>query len=107
MNVRAKFRCDAITHLNMQIWDNDARQTITRPARSIRFTPVFPGSDKSHENAKFWAATPSGTIEIQCVNADAVEGFEVGKEYYVDFTPADRPSAPHTLVEGEAEQGHA
>lgn len=45
--------------------------------------PVQGGSD---ENKAFWQWTPSGSIELNLSNPDAV--FEFG-EYYVDFTKAE------------------
>lgn len=42
----------------------------------------------SEENNEFWKWTPSGKIELNCINDDAVKQFEPGKEYYVDFTQA-------------------
>lgn len=45
-------------------------------------TPVGSGSE---ENKKFFAATPSGKLEVSSVVPDA---FEVGKEYYIDISPA-------------------
>lgn len=44
--------------------------------------------DDSPENAAFWAATPMGTCQLTISNPDAAETFELGKHYYVDFTPA-------------------
>jgi hypothetical protein len=73
MSVRAKFVVDSISK--------------TRYGHhSIKLSPVSGGSE---ENKTFWKYTPSGNIEFQCVNDDAVNQFEVGKEYYVDFTPAE------------------
>jgi len=48
-------------------------------------SPVTGGSE---ENKTFWQYTPSGSISFSCINTAAVEQFEVGKEYYVDFNPA-------------------
>jgi hypothetical protein len=53
---------------------------------TIVMSPVSGGSE---ENKAFWAATPGGKIEFNCVNDKAIEQFEVGKEYYVDFTPTE------------------
>lgn len=50
---------------------------------SATLQPVTGGSP---ENEKFYAATPGGKIELGTVRGDH---FEVGKTYYVDFTPAD------------------
>lgn len=52
---------------------------------SIVLTPVSNGSE---ENKAFWAATPGGKIEFNCINDNAINQFEVGKEFYVDFTLA-------------------
>ena len=50
-------------------------------------TPVY-SSDPNHENKAFWDATPSGSITLWINNPAGFATFEVGKEYYVDFTPA-------------------
>ena len=52
---------------------------------SLEFSAVY---SNSPENRKFWNATPSGKIEINIVNPEAVKEFDLGKEYYVDFTTA-------------------
>lgn len=40
----------------------------------------------SPENEVFYKYTPYGEIKIGILNPNAFERFEVGKEYYVDFT---------------------
>jgi hypothetical protein len=40
------------------------------------------------ENDLFFAATPGGTLQLYTVNQAAWEQFEVGQEFYLDFTPA-------------------
>lgn len=55
------------------------------PTHAISLVPVTSGSE---ENKQFWKYTPTGKIEMQTLNAEAAEAFEVGKEYYVTFTPA-------------------
>lgn len=42
----------------------------------------------SAETESFFAATPHGAISLGVVRPEAGDAFEVGKEYYVDFTPA-------------------
>ena len=70
MTVRAKF------------YVYEIRQT---PGQAtITLNPVCRGED----NKRWAAATPSGKIEMTILNKLAVEEFEVGKEYYIDFTPA-------------------
>lgn len=45
--------------------------------------------DPESENGQFFKWTPVGQISLQIVNPDAAKAFEVGKEYYVDFTIAE------------------
>lgn len=52
----------------------------------IEMAPVY-SDDPDHPNRAFWEATPNGKIEMQINNPSALEQFEVGKEYYVDFLP--------------------
>jgi len=52
----------------------------------VRLSPVISGSE---ENKLFWKYTPAGTIEMQTTNAEAAAQFELGKAYYVDFTPEE------------------
>lgn len=54
----------------------------------INFAPVYSGSE---ENKEFFKATPGGEIRLFVVNAAAMEQFELGQEYYIDFTPAPKP----------------
>lgn len=53
----------------------------------IEMSPVY-SNDPEHPNRAFWEATPNGRIEMQINNPSAIQNFEVGKEYYVDFVPA-------------------
>ncbi|MDF2649570.1 MAG: hypothetical protein K0Q73_5375 [Paenibacillus sp.] len=82
MSVRAKFFVSekATTAYN---GSGDAAVLASR----IILSPVLGGG--SDENKKFFKATPSGKIELQIVNQDAGEALEIGKEYFVDFTPAE------------------
>lgn len=57
---------------------------LTGETAQIILEPVIDGSP---ENESFYKWTPSGKIDLACVNPDATNQFEVGKEYYVDFTP--------------------
>lgn len=42
-------------------------------------------ASRGEENKVWAAATPSGTIKMNVLNALAVEAFEIGKEYKVTF----------------------
>lgn len=70
-NVRAKFRVEEKT-------ENSSGNT-------IRLVPVIGGSP---ENERFYKYTPAGAISLSTINNEAARAFEVGKEYYVDFSPA-------------------
>ena len=67
--VRCKFKCHSVY-----------------PNGVVNLYPVHSGSE---ENKTFWDATPAGTICLTITNPAARDRFEAGKEYYVDFTPAE------------------
>lgn len=77
--VRAKFQCLEIKNHHVQ---GGADQVLAE----VRLTPVYGGSE---ENKSWSRYTPSGEIKMSITNPDAIAKFELGKEYYVDFTPVD------------------
>jgi hypothetical protein len=91
--VRAKFKVDRIERILSNV-PTDQRDDNNRviyaegEVRTVHMSPVYGNGDPSHENTKFWQASPSGMLQIGCANLKAAEAFELGKEYYVDFTPA-------------------
>ena len=74
MSTRAKFTCVSVT--KSKHW-NQAEHEFNYAAK---FNVVMGNSE---ENKKFFAATPSGTIEISTIVSDE---FEPGKDYFIDFT---------------------
>lgn len=70
MKVRAKFVCSFVDPTN----------------KTVYLGPVYSGSD---ENKRFFAATPGGQIMLHVLNDSAAAAFQQGKEYYIDFTPAE------------------
>lgn len=81
MPVRAKFKVNEITSRDY--------------GTTVKLNPVY-STDPNHENKSFADATPSGDITLQINKGrPAANAFELGKEYYVDFTPAETP-APAT-----------
>jgi hypothetical protein len=55
---------------------------------SVGLSAVY-SSDPASENKAFTDATPSGQISIVIApGKPALEAFEMGQEFYVDFTPA-------------------
>lgn len=55
-------------------------------AGRITLNPVTSGSK---ENEEFYKYTPGGQIVLDTINEEAIKGFEIGMEYYVDFTKAE------------------
>ncbi len=84
MSVRAKFKVDSkVEHFY-------SGQVMV----SVNMTPVGPKwidgvTIPDHENSKFWSASPSGEFKLGTVNKDAAAELELGKEYYLDISPAE------------------
>jgi len=70
--VRCKFKCTSKT-------EKEAGFAIT-------LEPVTHGSP---ENESFFKWTPWGKMEVGTINAEAAAQFDVGKEYYIDISPAE------------------
>ena len=76
--VRTKFRCTGISH----IFTGAADQS----AATVVLVPVW---EQDGVNRKWSKATPSGKHEMLITEPGCVEQFELGRDYYLDFTPAD------------------
>lgn len=74
--VRAKFACVA----------KEATLSGGEELTTVKLSPVY---GDSPENKEFFRYTPSGRVELGTINKAAADGFELGKAYYVDFTPAE------------------
>jgi hypothetical protein len=74
--VRGKFQLSQITQTN---WGGDGRILIFQ----AQYDPDLP------EDQSYSKATPTGRIEMQVDNPAALKQFELGKAYYLDFTPAE------------------
>jgi len=85
MSVRAKFKVQRIERAS---WGPG------KEIQNITLAPVYGNGDPEHENTQFYAATPSGQIVLGTVNAEAAKAFDIDKEFYVDFTPADQAAEP-------------
>lgn len=72
---RAKFKCNSVT-----------KQTGWGEHEFLYSAKFGVVNGNSEENKSFFASTPSGMIEIATVKEDH---FEVGKEYFIDFTKAE------------------
>ena len=71
MSVRAKFK----------VWSKEANGD----GFEVQLHPVVGGSA---ENDRFYKYTPSGHVVLGTINPEAAEQFEVGDQFYVDFTKA-------------------
>lgn len=71
---RAKFRCVS------------KEGGVENPEGEVVLEAVVGGSP---ENDQFFNYTPYGQLRMGTVNAAAFAVFEVGKEYFLDFTPAE------------------
>lgn len=89
MKTRAKFRVQNIMASLQSIHIKDDKgvlQWSTAKVETVTLTPVVGGSP---ENDKFYASTPSGEIKIGIISGEVAEFFELGKDFYVDFTPVE------------------
>ena len=81
--VRAKFH---VTSIEASLSGNTEMKT-------VKLSPVCSGSE---ENKQFFKWTPSGRIELGVLNGDAAKAFNLGQEFFVDFTPAQPATTPAT-----------
>lgn len=75
MSVRAKFKCSSIT-----IFEGESRE--------YSFSAVY-GKDGT-DNAQWSKWTPNGNLKMTINNPACFDKFEVGEEYYLDFTKAEK-----------------
>lgn len=76
MSVRAKFQVSSIKSF---AWHPTAKEITLAP----QYDPAIP------EDQRFAKATPSGSLTMQVDNPAAAEQFELGKFFYLDFTPVE------------------
>ena len=92
MTVRCKYKVDSIERImssKIKIkLDGSYGAYVPAEMRTVKMSPVYGNGDPNHENTKLWTASPSGRFELGTINLDAAEQFELGKEYYIDITPA-------------------
>jgi hypothetical protein len=90
MTLRAKFKVDRIERTlgSAPVTDLEGKTAWKQSEmRTLLLTPVYGNGDPSHENTKFWNATPSGQFQMNTVNLAAVDCLELGQEVYLDITP--------------------
>jgi len=94
MAVRAKFkvqRIEATIGSRVSGRKDERGRDIYEPCelRTVVMAPVFGNGDPEHENTKFCQASPSGEVRLGTINPAAWEQFDLGAEYYIDFTRAE------------------
>jgi hypothetical protein len=78
MTVRCKVVCAGKNHLHVGAPDAVACE--------ITLRPVW-GDGKGNET---WSkATPQGEFKMMITNPAAIDQFDLGKSYFVDFSPAE------------------
>ncbi|MEL6259274.1 MAG: hypothetical protein AAFQ67_09475 [Pseudomonadota bacterium] len=77
--VRAKFRVMAINPTPNSDPKDLSAQVILNPVMD----------DGREDNATWSKYTPGGEISLWITNPAAIEAFELGRAYFIDFTPAD------------------
>lgn len=92
MKVRAKFKIQKLSIMSANVSLGTDEKGVRKYGEGRLYTisasPVYGNGDPTHENTKFWEATPNGSLELGMVNEETAKLFEIGKEYYLDFTPA-------------------
>lgn len=78
VQVRAKFRC-----MNVEQKPNGNPDQVYI---EVRFIPVW---EQDGVNKQWSMATPSGELKMAITNPAATDWFEMGKEYFLDITPAE------------------
>lgn len=89
--MRCKFTLNSITRRTgsvPKVGDDGKVGYVPGETWSLEFSPVYGNGDPNHENTKFWQASPSGQFTLGTVNKAAVDSLELGREYYLDITPA-------------------
>lgn len=83
-SIRAKFKVNSITRTAG--WNG------VKELHTIKLSPVI---GDTPENKSFYGSTPSGNIDLSVVHAAIGNQFDIGQEFFVDFTPAPT-AAPST-----------
>lgn len=78
--VRAKFYCKSINHIH-----NDSPEQV---CAEVKLAPVYASGNEDDPNAVWSKYTPQGEVYMVITNPAAIDAFDLGKEYFVDFTPA-------------------
>jgi len=78
MNVRAKFK---VTEAELVKYYSDNK------ILQLKMDVVYNDGDPA--NAQWSKATPSGSLWMNVTNPDVFDSFQLGKFYYLDFSPVE------------------
>lgn len=81
---RAKFK--VLQVVKREQWVNSGSTGSHEIGYEIEMYPVISGSP---ENEQFYKLTPGGNMKLTVLSEETANQFEIGKEYYVDFTKAE------------------
>ena len=84
--VRCKVSCTGNDTRVEKAYDEKTSKHYDKTVANLTFVPVYAGSE---ENKAFFASTPTLQLSFGTVNGDAAAMFQIGKEYYLDLTPAN------------------
>ena len=83
--VRAKFTVQKVER-TLTVTEKDGKR-VPIELNTIVLQPVY-SADPERENRKSWLYSPSGELRLRTINPEVAPQFELGGEYYVDFTRA-------------------
>ena len=85
--LRAKMSVFSITKGRCMAWPPDGSACREVECETVKLTAVCGGP--GNPNAEWNWNTPTATVEIVIANPAAMGRLEMGKTYFLDFTPAD------------------
>ncbi len=98
--VRCKFKLVGMRSYLSNVYNYETKKGEDKKLVDLEFRVVNPNrDDPSDEKKKSWSSTPSGEIKLATVNQEAIDQFEVGKEYYVTLeeVPGTAPTRKELL----------
>lgn len=87
--VRAKMAVNEIRRYRGSVRNPETGNWDSAEMQAVKLNAVAGGSAEDNTYAQ---ATPAATVDISITNPTTVGFFELGKSYYVDFTPAEAAS---------------
>lgn len=84
--VISKWYVEAVQTFGQPDYQTD--QPVTTGIKVQLKPAIYKADDPTHENSKFWAASPSGSMELYIQNSACFDFFKVGEFVYLPFIPA-------------------